>query len=519
MTNLAQSPDVDRRIYIARLAQNIVDPAQVILGYQELITEEVRELGPSDALPDLERILSAARQLNLLIGKLFDVEAPQAGNVPAFDAVLRHDLKTPATAILGYSEMVIEDFADALPVHVLSDLSKVVYETRKLLAQIDETPDSSILKEGQAPSVEFDGMIAANLVRTMADRSPIAAERAGRILIVDDTLSNRDLLCRRLGREGHVVVAAASGEEALRIICEQDFDLVLADILMPDLNGIELLARLKSDRRFRDISVVMISGLKDDAAVTRCIEAGADDYLRKPIDPVLLRARIAACLERRRWREREKQYLAQIEFEKQRADALLQAVLPKQVVSRLAGGEDVIADRIDVATIIFADIVNFTEFAARTSPADLVQRLGDLFNRFDELADQFGVEKIKTIGDAYMAAAGLPNPRPDHAAVGVAFARALIAETSACTDHRPPLMLRIGIHSGPVVAGLIGRKRFIYDVWGHTVNVASRMESYGMPGRIQISETTFDALGDRQLAAHREVMDIRGIGKYTTYLL
>src|SRR5262249_11371320 len=153
--------------------------------------------------------------------KLFDVETPQAGNVAAFDAVLRHDLKTPVSAILGYSEMVIEDFAEALPVHVLSDLSKVVYETRKLLAQIDETPDSSAPNEGQAPSVEFDGMIAANLVRTMADRSPLAAERAGRILIVDDTLSNRDLLCRRLGREGHVVVAAASGEEALRIICEQ----------------------------------------------------------------------------------------------------------------------------------------------------------------------------------------------------------------------------------------------------------------------------------------------------------
>jgi adenylate cyclase len=263
----------------------------------------------------------------------------------------------------------------------------------------------------------------------------------------------------------------------------------------------------------------MVSGLTDDDAVARCIKAGAEDYLRKPINPVLLRARIAACLERRRWRALENQYLAQIEFEKERANTLLNAVLPKQVVKRLADGEEVIADRIDMVTIIFADIVNFTEFAARTPAAALVRRLGDLFTRFDALADQYGIEKIKTIGDAYMAAAGLPDPRADHALAAVAFAKALLAETSGDLDCGPPLLLRIGIHSGPVIAGLIGRKRFAYDVWGHTVNVASRMESCGIPGRIQISQTTFDALGEGRVTARREIIDIRGIGKYTTYLL
>lgn len=519
MTGVTQSSDTDRRIYVARIAQNIVDPAQVILGYQELITEEVREAGPTAALPDLERILSAAQELNALIKRLLDGEAPEGGNAPALDRRLRHDLRTPMNAILGYSEMLIEDFADVLPSRLQDDIARVIRESRNLLAQIDETLDRPPAEEEHKPRADSDGTIAGDLARTIAARSPAASDQGGRILVVDDTASNRDLLSRRLSRDGHAVMAASSGREALQLLDREVFDLVLADILMPDMNGLELLRHLKAERRFREIPVVMVSGLKDEDAVARCIEAGAEDYLRKPIDPVLLRARITACLERRRWREREKRYLAQIEFEKDRADALLHAVLPKQVVQRLAEGEDVIADRIDMATIIFADIVNFTEFAARTPATALVQRLGSLFSRFDELADQYGIEKIKTIGDAYMAAAGLPDPRPDHAAAGVAFAKALLAETARSTDGGAPLALRIGIHSGPVIAGLIGRKRFVYDIWGHTVNVASRMESCGIPGQIQMSQSTFDALGDGRLAARREIMDIRGIGKYTTYLL
>ncbi|PZM15013.1 adenylate cyclase [Rhizobium tubonense] len=505
-------------MYIARIAQNIVDPAQAILGYQELITEEVREAGPSDALPDLEKILSAARELNALIKRLLDVETPDSRNAPSLDRLLRHDLRTPMNAILGYSEMLIEDFADTLPARLLEDIAKVIHEGRNLLAQIDETLDRSVETEEESQP-KFDGTIAADLARTMAVRPSPVTEYAGRILIVDDTAANRELLSRRLHRDGHAVVAASSGEEALRILDRQEFDLVLVDVLMPGMNGIELLGRLKSDRRFREIPVVMVSGLTDDDAVARCIKAGAEDYLRKPINPVLLRARIAACLERRRWRARENQYLAQIEFEKERANALLHAVLPKQVIKRLAEGEEVIADRIDMVTIIFADIVNFTEFAARTPAAALVRRLGDLFTRFDALADQYGIEKIKTIGDAYMAAAGLPDPRADHALAAVAFAKALLAEPSGTLGCGPPFLLRVGIHSGPVIAGLIGRKRFAYDVWGHTVNVASRMESCGIPGRIQISQTTFDALGEGRVNARREIMDIRGIGKYTTYLL
>jgi class 3 adenylate cyclase len=508
-----------RRVYVARLVQKIADPAQAILGYQELVIEDVQASGPRDALPDLYKVLAAARNLNDLIKRLLDTEASGTSGVFAVDSELRHDLRTPMNAILGYSEMVMEEFAGSLSASIADDIARIILESRFLLEQIDGKLDVFSDDPAEKLTDHVDVTIAADLVRTIAARVVPSSGETGRILVVDDTASNRDLLNRRLTRDGHLVTAAASGEEALSILETQEFDLALADILMPDMNGIELLGRLKSHERLREIPVIMISGLKDDGAIIRCIEAGAEDYLHKPIDPVLLRARITACLERSRWRERERRYLAQIEFEKERADTLLDAILPRQVIKRLADGEKVIADRIDMATIVFADIVNFTQFAARTPPIVLLQRLGELFSRFDELADQHGIEKIKTIGDAYMAAAGIPDPRPDHAQAAVAFARAMLAEMCRTTGSEPPLNLRIGINTGPVIAGLIGRKRFVYDVWGHTVNVASRMESCGSPERIQISQSTFDALGPDFGECHHEIRDIHGIGKYPTYLL
>lgn len=516
---MTQVPDIGHRAYITRIVEKIVDPAQAILSYQELVMEEVREVGPAETLPDLEKVLHAARELNAMIKRLLDREVSDANGIPTGLAMLRHDLRTPMNAIIGYSEMILEDFAESLSHRIADDISKVINEGRNLLEQVDGGLNISSFDRDEESENQTDATIAANLARTLAARPSARPEETGRILVVDDSASNRDLLARRLGREGHTVIAASSGEEALKILETQAFDLALADILMPDLNGIELLGRLKSDARFREIRVIMISGLKDHDAVIRCIEAGAEDYLQKPIDPILLRARITACLERSRWRDRERRYLSQIEFEKQRADELLQAILPRQVIRRLAAGEEVIADRIEAATIVFADIVNFTELAARTPAAALVQRLGNLFSRFDELADQHGVEKIKTIGDAYMAAAGLPDPRSDHAMAAVAFSRALLAEMASNVGLKPQLSLRIGLNTGPVIAGLIGRKRFVYDVWGHTVNVASRMESYGIPGRIHVSQSTYEALGAGALDAHKEVMDIRGIGKCATYLL
>ena len=207
----------------------------------------------------------------------------------------------------------------------------------------------------------------------------------------------------------------------------EDFDLILLDLLMPDLNGFQVLERLKADERWHDIPVIMISGLQETDSVIRCIEAGAEDYLAKPFNPVLLRARIGACLERKRWRDRERRYVERIELEEQRYETLLRNILPGQIVSRLNNGEVVIADRVEEVTILFADLVGFTAAAARVTPAVLVNNLNRIFSAFDDLCQRLQIEKIKTIGDAYMAAAGVPLPRADHAEVMADFALAMLA--------------------------------------------------------------------------------------------
>lgn len=512
--------EIGRRAYAAQIGQRLGGPAQVILGYQQLLLEGVREAGPADAVPDLERSLAAAVQLNALIERLVSGNACVSGEVSREDAQarLRHDLRTPMNAIIGYAELVAEEHGADLPERFRTDLSTVLVEARAMLARIDAVAGLAGGGAGeQVPGDEVDAAIARDIERSMASRAAVPQAEPGRILVVDDTPASRELLARRLAREGHVVSRAGSGREALALLAALPFDLVLVDILMPDMNGIELLARLRGDERLRELAVVMVSGLRESEAVVRCIEAGALDYLPKPVDPVLLRARVNACLERARWREREQRYLRLIEIEKERADALLNAILPGQIVRRLAAGEAVIADRFESVTILFADIVGFTPIAAATEPVDLLRRLDGLFSRFDELADLHGVEKIKTIGDAYMAAAGLPDRRSDHAARVLELARAMMAEAACPRDGGPSLMLRIGIHTGPVVAGLIGRRRFVYDIWGHTVNLASRLESQAPPGRIQLSKATLDALPACPVPLRRVRLDLKGLGLTAIY--
>ena len=365
-------------------------------------------------------------------------------------------------------------------------------------------------------------MIASLLqsIRPLDQREAVQPDETGRILVVDDNASNRDLLLRRLAHDGHEALGAGSGRRALQMLQVEDFDLVLLDLMMPDMNGFEVLERLKADERLREIPVIMISGLEETASVVRCIEAGAEDYLPKPFNPILLRARIVASLERKRWHDRERHYLERLEAEKEKVEALLNSILPGRIVARLNSGEAVIADRIDEATILFCDLVDFTPLASRMPPGKLVAELNRIFSAFDALVRRFGVEKIKTIGDAYMAAAGLPDPRPDHAEVMAELALGFLDALEPISQTLDaPLRIRVGMHTGPVVAGVIGTHRFIYDVWGDTVNVASRLEAYGLPGRIHVSERTRRALEHRYEFEARNGLSIKGIGPIRTFLL
>jgi adenylate cyclase len=312
------------------------------------------------------------------------------------------------------------------------------------------------------------------------------------ILIVDDNEDNRYTLQLLLEADGYSRLATASGgHEALALLAREKFSLVLLDLMMPDLNGEEVLKIIKGNPDTRDVSVVVLSADTDTEMISKCIEIGADDYLPKPFNPTILRARISSELRKRSLRSMENEYLERIEQEKKHSEALLRNILPPEIAIRLRKAETNIADHFEDATIIFTDVVGFTKITARMRAFEMVACLNRLFSEFDRLADDVGAEKIKTIGDSYMAAVGLPAPRPNHARIAAKLALDLVTAAQRLQSSLPvPFPIRVGVHSGPIMAGVIGTRKFAYDVWGDTVNIASRIEAAGEPNRVLISAVT-----------------------------
>ncbi|MBK7827398.1 adenylate/guanylate cyclase domain-containing protein [Nannocystis sp.] len=210
---------------------------------------------------------------------------------------------------------------------------------------------------------------------------------------------------------------------------------------------------------------------------------------------------------------------AALAAEHTRTESLLRNVLPARIAERLKRDPTAIADRCAGCTVLFADIVGFTRMSERMPAAELVGVLDEIFARFDDLADAHGLEKIKTIGDAYMAAAGVPEARPDHALAAARMALAMQDVIAGLADRHPGLRIRIGLHSGPLVAGVIGRRKFAYDVWGDTVNVASRMESHGVAGRVQVSAATAEQLGAALRVEPRGTIEIKGTEPMAVFLI
>jgi class 3 adenylate cyclase len=213
-------------------------------------------------------------------------------------------------------------------------------------------------------------------------------------------------------------------------------------------------------------------------------------------------------------------FLRALERERGRSERLLLNVLPAAVAERLKDDGSRIADHADEVTVLFADLVGFTAVADRSDPRKVVDLLGEIFSAFDDLVDESGLEKIKTLGDGYMVAAGIPSPRGDHAEAAADLALAMRRRLAALPRAREAgLQLRIGLDSGPVVAGVIGRRRFSYDLWGDTVNTASRMESHARPGEIQVTERTYERLRAAFELDPREALEVKGKGVMRTYLL
>ena len=302
---------------------------------------------------------------------------------------------------------------------------------------------------------------------------------------------------------------------------------MLLDMEMPELDGLDVLRLIKSDPALSYLPVIIISGGEQFSKTVECIQIGAEDYLPKPYDPILLRARVYSSLEKKRLRDIDRERIVELQKEKEllgieqlKTEKLMLNILPKPIADRLKRGEKNIAGSYPESTVLFSDLVGFTKMSSEKTAGELVTLLNALFTKFDQRAEHLGLEKIKTIGDAYMAVGGLPIPRSDHAEIVADMALGMFIDLKDFNDsHGMTLNMRIGINSGPVVAGVIGFTKFSYDLWGNTVNTASRMESTSLEGRIQISPSTQSLLQATFDLEERSPMECKGLGKIMTYFL
>jgi adenylate cyclase len=332
---------------------------------------------------------------------------------------------------------------------------------------------------------------------------------SARILIVDDEPFNLDVLEQELELLGHMSVRAANGEEALERLKSESFDLALLDVMMPRLDGSALLERMKSHEMWRHIPVIMISAATDINNVVRCISRGADDYLPKPFEPVLLEARICSCLDRKRLHDREMAHRDDIERERKRSDELLHAILPAPAISELKTTGRVKPRQFDQVAVLFIDLVGFTAWCHEQVPERVVADIQHLAEDFEEIVHRHGMEKIKTIGDAFMATANLLNQHPDPVMASIHCSRDM-ANSALARPNR--WKVRAGLHVGPVVAGVIGRAKFSFDLWGDTVNVAARLSALAPQDAVYLSIEAYERVQGRCPAVAVGPVQLKGKG-------
>jgi class 3 adenylate cyclase len=326
----------------------------------------------------------------------------------------------------------------------------------------------------------------------------------GTILIADDNRVNRLLLGRGLEQQGHTVVFAEHGREALDLLRNDHFDLMLLDVLMPELDGYEVLAELNRDAVLRDIPVIMTSSLDELDSVVKCVEMGAEDYLNKPINPVLLNARISASLEKKRLRDQQRE--------------LISKFATKEVADDLrTSGFSLGGKQLD-ASAMFCDIRSFTTIAEAREPAEVIELLNDYYTlMMDAIGGEGGIVN-QIVGDGLMAIFGAPLPREDHRRRAVLAARQMVEmiglfnQEQAARDS-PPIEIGIGIASGPVIAGYTGTiHRATYTCVGDTVNIAARLEAHTkiLKRPILIDENTRRGVGDEIALEAQGELQVKG---------
>lgn len=523
-TSLPQTPTAKE--YFSLMRHELRTPLNAIIGYGEMMQEDAQDYSLTGFQPDLDEVVTLGKELNVSVQELLGTpeirETPDMVDVSALRKHVIERLTPVAEALLVLSTRLSIKAAEEDQSILISNLERVHTSARRfseLLEQVGAQhgyawggKDDASAQEALDLVQQYQSYVSTN--QSLASGLEQHKVAGGRILVVDDNEMNRSLLFDQLYRQGHTVEVVDNGAEAIQRLREKAFDVVLLDVMMPVMDGIQTLEIIKSEPKTRELPVIMLSAVDDMDKVVRCIEMGAEEYLPKPFERVLLRARIGAALEKKRLRDRERMYLEQIEIEKKHSEELLRVILPEEIVSELRTTNTVAPRRYEEVAVMFCDIVGFTPYCEANEPEDVVSYLQDLVECYEDLAGKYKLEKIKTIGDAFMAAAGLLIPLENPVANCVKCALEMVNDTARIAAH---WQVRIGIHVGPVIAGVVGRKKYLFDLWGDTVNTAARVESYGKPGTVHLSREAWSRVERMAEGQSMGAVEIRGKGSMELY--
>ncbi|HSM36708.1 MAG TPA: response regulator [Longimicrobiales bacterium] len=496
-------PERVRKASLANLRQELLAPIDAIAGYSEMLLEDARRAELDEAAEILGKMHRAGGELRGMASSFLDPDgmlATASDDPAAISSHIRHELRNPVNALIGYAELLKEDGCVQGDLHHLEpDLDRLLaaaHRVNGLITRIAafpvEDPHAVSANAEIEASVEVARDVLAKIRPRDGDRTPT---QHGTLLIVDDNATNRDLISRRLAREGFTVATAESGADALRIVGERAIDLVLLDVLMPEMDGVEVLKRLKAEPRTAAIPVIMLSALDEIDSAIGCVDMGAEDFLPKSFDPVLLRVRIDACLELRRLRDRDREYARSLDQERALTEHLLASLCPKPFAERVLAGESDIVQHVPDATVVVGRFRGVRHGGADRDARATVDRMRELLGRLEAIARAHGVHILRADGAGFAAAVGLEGDGETAAQAGAAFALAALAETERFAGELDGgIGLRVGAHTGPITAGLLQTGRLAFDVWGEGISTARAIAAAAPEGAIHVSPKLYAAL-------------------------
>ncbi|WP_269619666.1 response regulator [Zhongshania sp. BJYM1] len=495
------------KAYLDDQRQSLQAPLASVLAFTEALLELATVSQTGGLKADVNKIATAAATMAEMLATISGLSKDSQTELSR----LRHDLRNAIGLIDGYSDMLLEDCDDE---EACEYIRQILHQSRLFQGRLEQFTLGDDDKSASDPIAAIFKSFKRGIIRD--DREHMAAS----ILVVDDNDSTRDLLAHQLQRQNFMVIEAASGERCLEIMRSAEPDLVLLDLVMPDMNGYEVLQVIRNDEALRRIPVVVVSGMQDEEGAVRCIDAGASDYLLKPVNGTLLRARIGASLEAKRWRDREREYLAELEKSQRFIRKIFGRYLSDEIVQRLLDDNDglQLGGELRQVTILMADIRGFSALSQQLGPEQCVKLLNNYFGAMTEVIQRFRGTVDEFVGDGILVIFGAPLSDQDDCDRALACAVAMqlaIQDVNKLNraDNLPEITMGIGLNTGDVVAGNVGSElRSKYGVVGHNVNLTGRIESCTVGGQILASPATVAAASVQVLSGDKVTVSLKGMG-------